>query len=102
LDEDAYAARTRAWLAEERPWLAGRLQALGLQVVPSDVNFLLVSLPPALGLTAAQLQQAMARRGVMIRDASLFKGLGPAYFRIAIRLRHENERLLRELEAIVR
>lgn len=101
LDDHAYAARTREWLAGERPWLAGRLQALGLRVVPSDVNFLLVSLPEDGGWTALRLQQAMAAHGIMIRDASLFKGLDTSYFRVAIRLRHENERLIRALQEVL-
>lgn len=101
LDDHAYAARTREWLARERPWLAGRLQALGLRVLPSDVNFLLVSLPAASGFTALRLQQAMAAHGIMIRDASLFRGLDASYFRVAIRLRHENERLVRALQEVL-
>jgi len=101
LDDHAYAARTREWLAQERPWLTGRLQALGLLVVPSDVNFLLASLPAETGFTAARLQQAMAAHGIMIRDASLFKGLDASYFRVAIRLRRENERLIRALQEVL-
>ncbi len=102
LDDHAYAARTREWLARERPWLVGRLQDLGLRVVPSDVNFLLASLPAASGFTALRLQQAMAAHGIMIRDASLFKGLDASYFRVAIRLRHENERLIRALQEVLK
>lgn len=101
LDDRAYAARTHDWLAEERPWLVERLRSLGLRVVPSDVNFLLAALPPACSMNAKQLQHALARRGIMIRDASLFKGLDDCYFRIAIRLRHENERLVQQLEAVL-
>src|SRR5690606_6337725 len=90
LGDEAYAKRTRDWLQEERPWLTGRLRELGLAIVPSDVNFLLARLSADSGMSALQLQQEMARRGIMIRDASLFKGLGASYFRVAIRLRPEN------------
>ncbi|WP_372661518.1 threonine-phosphate decarboxylase CobD [Cohnella sp.] len=98
LDEHAYAERTRAWLLEERPWLIEELRALGLNVFPSNVNFLLAALPEQTGHNVRQLQKAMAERGIMIRDASLFKGLDQSYFRLAIRLRQENERLLKELK----
>ncbi len=101
LGDDAYANRTRNWLQEERPWLTGRLKQLGLRVTPSDVNFLLVQLSPEHAMDVNQLQQAMARRGIMIRDASLFAGLGSSYFRVAIRLRHENERLVQQLEEVL-
>lgn len=99
LDEREYAVRTRAWLLEERPWLTERLRALAIAVVPSDVNYLLAELPEAGGWTARSLQDRLASRGILIRDASLFAGLTPRHFRIAIRLRDENERLLRELGA---
>jgi threonine-phosphate decarboxylase len=98
LDDEEYAERTRAWLAEERPWLMAELRALGFAVCPSDVNFLLVSLSEHSGWNVQRLQQAMAERGIMIRDASLFQGLDSSYFRIAIRLREDNGRLLKALK----
>src|SRR5690606_18216700 len=39
LDDVDYAKRTITWLQEEKPLLIDRLRALGLSVVPSDVNF---------------------------------------------------------------
>lgn len=101
LGDHAYAKRTRAWLQEERPRLVRGLEQLGLTVVPSDVNFLLVSLPAEHGLSAAGLQQEMARRGILIRDASLFPGLTSRCFRVAVRLRNENERLLAVLKEVL-
>lgn len=98
LEERTYADRTRAWLQEERPWLAGVLSALGLTVFPSDTNFLLISLPADSGRDVRQLQRAMAGKGILIRDASLFEGLDASFFRLAVRLRQDNERLLRALK----
>jgi threonine-phosphate decarboxylase len=97
LDDGEYAAKTRAWLGEERPWLEERLRSLGLTVVPGDVNFVLAALPAGSGWNAKRLQRELARRGVLIRDASLFPGLDERYFRVAVRLRRENEMLLAEL-----
>jgi threonine-phosphate decarboxylase len=96
LDDREYERRSRDWLAAERPWLIGRLQQLGLDVTPSDTNYLLFSLQP-LGFKAKQLQAEMGRRGILIRDASRFAGLGDSYVRVAIKLREHNERLLEEL-----
>lgn len=101
LDDAGYERRSHAWLAEERPWLTERLQSLGLTVTPSDTNYLLFSLR-GLGLPVKELQAEMGRRGILLRDASLFPGLDESYVRIAIRLREHNERLLRELEASIR
>ncbi|MEF3302780.1 threonine-phosphate decarboxylase CobD, partial [Paenibacillus sp. GYB003] len=96
-EDGDFAERTHRWLAEERPWLADRLQALGLRVYPSDVNFLLASLPDRFGFGVKELQRRMGEKGVLIRDASLFAGLGPAYVRVAVRLREENAVLIERL-----
>ncbi|TDG00438.1 cobyric acid synthase [Paenibacillus piri] len=100
LDDREFERRTHAWLAEERPWLIGKLTELGLLVTPSDTNYLLFSLKP-LGITVQELQAEMGRRGVLIRDASRFPGLDSSYVRTAIRLREHNERLIRELGAAI-
>lgn len=101
LEDEAYARQTRDWLLRERPWLSEQLRGLGLHVVPSDVNFLLASLPADAGLDVLQLQRLMAAKGILIRDASLFNGLNTSYFRIAVRLRHENERLITALGEVL-
>lgn len=101
-DEREYAEKTLAWLAEERPWLIRRLERLGLDVVPSETNYLLAALPGDGAWDAPKLQERLARRGILIRDASRFTGLDARYFRIAVRLRQENERLLAELEQALR
>lgn len=95
--EREYAERTRGWLAAERPWLAEKLRGLGLSVYESDVNFLLVSIPDRFGIDAKRLQRRMGESGVLIRDASLFPGLGSAYFRVAVRFREDNSILVDRL-----
>ncbi|MCM3625847.1 threonine-phosphate decarboxylase CobD [Paenibacillus glycanilyticus] len=98
LEEKEYAARTMDWLLEERPWLIGKLEELGLRVIPGEVNYLLVQLPQLPGLTSASLQYEMGRMGILIRDASHFIGLDESYCRFAVKLRHQNEWLLEALE----
>jgi len=98
LDDREYAVRTREWLERERPWLSGRLEALGCRVVPSETNYLLFSLPVDSGMDVKRLQRLLGARGILVRDASLFAGLDSRYVRIAVRRREENERLLRGLE----
>jgi threonine-phosphate decarboxylase len=39
----------------------------------------------------------LGRRGILIRDASLFPGLNERYVRVAVRLRPDNERLVEEI-----
>ncbi|WP_127584144.1 threonine-phosphate decarboxylase CobD [Paenibacillus koleovorans] len=100
LREAEFERKTREWLAEENPWLTGQLTALGMRVCPSSVNYLLFALPQ--DLSVKQLQRLLGRRGILIRDASLFEGLNESYARVAVRRREENERLVRELGDAVR
>ncbi|KRE83903.1 threonine-phosphate decarboxylase [Paenibacillus sp. Soil766] len=97
LEDEAFEQSTREWLSIEKPWLIEQLRHIGLEVVPSDVNFLLFSFPVSSGISVKQAQQVMGRQGILIRDASLFEGLNERYCRVAIRLREDNERLLQAL-----
>jgi threonine-phosphate decarboxylase len=101
LEDVAFEQASRQWLQVEKPWLFGQLQQLGLEVVPSDVNFLLFSFPEQMGIDVKQAQRHMGHQGILIRDASLFEGLNRRYCRVAIRLREENERLVEGLRIMV-
>jgi threonine-phosphate decarboxylase len=97
-DQD-YMSRTRSLIKEERKFLFNRLAALpGLSPFPSMVNYLLVKLTRP-GMTAPGLRQQMLAHRVVIRDASNFRGLDERFFRIAVRSREDNEKLLMALEA---
>jgi threonine-phosphate decarboxylase len=94
LDDQVFEAETHEWLRVEKPWLIEKLEQLGLEVVHSEVNFLLFAFPEDSGVKIRQAQYHMGRQGILIRDASLFQGLGERYCRVAIRLRPQNEQLL--------
>lgn len=95
LDDEQYMTRTRIWLTEESPRLRAQLQAIGLTVYPSDVNFFLLQFPD--GIHVQDVQTAMGRRGVLIRNASRFDGLDNRHCRVAIRTEQENDLLVRAL-----
>ena len=98
LAERDYMAETRTLIAQEREFLLEALAELpGLTLFPSAVNYLLIKLNRP-GVTAASLQQQMLRHRIVIRDASNFRGLDAQFFRIAVRSRQENERLLKALK----
>jgi threonine-phosphate decarboxylase len=83
----ASVARTR----EMREVLFARLEDVpGLTPFVGAANFLLVRGPEGL---AARL----AARGVLVRGCEPFMGLGPGYFRVAVRGFEENERLVAAL-----
>jgi threonine-phosphate decarboxylase len=99
LADQEYMDQTRALINGERAFLLDRLAALpGLTTFPSAVNYLLVKLNRP-EWTAARLQHQMLTHRIVIRDASNFRGLDERFFRIAVRGREENTRLVKALEA---
>jgi threonine-phosphate decarboxylase len=102
LAESEYISRTRTLIKREREFLLARLAELpGLTTFPSVVNYLLVKLTRP-EMTAAALRQQLLAHRIVIRDASNFRGLDERFFRIAVRGREENERLLSALEQCLR
>jgi len=101
LADAAHAGRTRAWLLEERDFLAGGLGRLpGVTVYPGAANYLLARLDSP--LTAAGLQERLLSRRILIRDCANFHGLDGRFFRVAVRTREENGLLLAALGDLLR
>lgn len=101
LEDEEFELASRHWLQMEKTWLTAQLQQLGLDVVPTEVNFVLFSFPAALNITVKQAQKHMGQIGILIRDASLFEGLNEQYGRVAIRLREDNVRLIEGLRQTI-
>ncbi len=99
LKDRDYMAHTRSLVAEERRHLFEGLQAVpGLTPFPGAANYLLVKLTLP-SWTARRLRDRLLSRGIIIRDASNFRGLDEHYFRVAVRRRDDNDRLLAALAA---
>lgn len=96
LSEEAYADRLRGYISAERQQLQSGLQGLGLRVIPGAANYILFY------SERTDLAQLLLERGIAIRDCSNYVGLGPGWYRVAVRLREENERLLREIAFLLR
>lgn len=95
-----YREQTLDLIRHERIFFMDQLAALQwLEPLPSEANFLLVRIT-APGVTSTFLYERLAERNILIRDGSDFPGLGRRYFRVAIRRRSENQRLIEELRAI--
>lgn len=88
--------KARALLREERPKVRAGLQALGLEVWPGEANYLLFR---ARGLT--DLKARLVERGILIRSCANYRGLGPDYYRTAIRTPEENHHLLKAIQEVL-
>ncbi|HEX2229338.1 MAG TPA: threonine-phosphate decarboxylase CobD [Candidatus Binatia bacterium] len=99
LKDACFAIKTERWLEKERGFLSHRLSALaGFSPFPSEANFLLVK-TSLNGLNAVQLRSFLIAKGILIRACDSFAGLGTEYFRIAVKRRRDNLRLLAALRA---
>ncbi|TAJ07839.1 MAG: threonine-phosphate decarboxylase [Nitrospirae bacterium] len=96
LGDQGHANRSLASVQQERARFVMNLKALpGVTVYPSEANFLLLELPMA--LSARVCAEALARRGLLIRDCSSVPGLNRRTVRVAVRRRMENCRLVTAL-----
>lgn len=96
LSEDSYADRLRKLISAERQRLQSGLRGLGLRVISSAANYILFY------SERTDLARLLLKRGIAIRDCSNYVGLGPGWYRVAVRLREENQRLLREMAFVLR
>ncbi len=96
LDDRAFLARTQRLAAAARRQLVPALERLGLRVVPSVTNFVLVEV----GSNASSVADALLRRGVIVREMSAWKL--PGFIRITFGTPAEHRRLLAELKRILK
>jgi histidinol-phosphate aminotransferase len=84
-----------------RTYLRRELSRLGMRVLPSDANFLMVDVTP-LGTDAPALCEFLAKKGILIRDLSKFRGAGSSWVRISVGRPEQNERLVAALKKFKR
>ncbi|WP_027869217.1 histidinol-phosphate transaminase [Eubacterium sp. AB3007] len=94
LKETEYVERVRALVLEERGFVQRGLENLGLAVIPGEANYFLFRGP-------ADLADRMEAHGILLRRCDNYCGLGPGWFRTAVRTHAENERLLRTMEIVL-
>ena len=93
LGESAFMEKTRTTVFAERKWLSRALEALGFRVCPGHANYILFRGP--IGLDAA-----LRSRGIAIRSCENYAGLDAGWYRIAVRLREQNEMLIAAIRQV--
>ena len=91
---------SREHVATWRPWLTQQLAGLGLEVVPSQANFVLVGFPATPGRTAKEAEAFLASRGLIVRGVGNY-GL-PGHLRITIGLEAHNRAVADALSAFLK
>jgi L-threonine-O-3-phosphate decarboxylase len=69
----------------------------GVRVWPSQANFLLLAVP-----SGPAVRSGLAERGIAVRPAASFPGLGPDHLRVAVRSPEDNRRLVAALAEVLR
>jgi len=96
LDDTAFLRRARTLAIQGRAFLEKEITKLGLRVVPSVTNFLLVQAGPK----SAEIAQRLLRQGVIVREMSAWKLDG--CLRITVGTMPENRRCIRALKLSLR
>ncbi|MFZ4727202.1 MAG: threonine-phosphate decarboxylase CobD [Pseudanabaena sp.] len=97
LEDQEFQQQTWTWLAEARSQLfTGLSQIADLNPLPNVANYLLVKTEVAGSLLQKELLQ---NEQILIRDCLSFPELGDRYFRVAVRLEHENQKLINALSS---
>ena len=106
LDDAEYIEKTLKWIAEEKIYMYEKLNKIsGMKVYETEVNFITGKIDEKLfseGLNVKILREKMLEQGILIRDASNFKFLDERFFRLAIKDRASNERVIEVMKEIFR
>lgn len=93
LQETDYVEKAKKIVEQERAYLVRELRAMGYQVYDSCANYIFFK-------GEQDLWRKLLKEQVMIRDCGNYPGLTGGYYRIAVRLHQENERLLEAIRKV--
>ena len=104
LDDTEYIGKTLKWITEEKIYMYEKLNEIsGIKVYETEVNFITGKIDEKLfseGLNVKILREKMLEQGILIRDASNFNFLDERFFRLAIKDRASNERVIEAMKEI--
>lgn len=97
LQDVDYVQKTRKVLKEEKEWLYKELTKIEpLQCIEPSVNYILCHLHEHYSLE--DMIQNLYHQSILIRDCSQYTGLGPNWFRIAVKSRVQNQQIIQALQ----
>lgn len=106
LDDTEYIEKTLKWITKEKIYMYEKLNEIsGIKSYETEVNFITGKIDEKLfseGLNVKILREKMLEQGILIRDASNFKFLDERFFRLAIKDRESNKRVIEVLKGIFR
>ncbi len=94
LKETAFLQRTKDVVNAQRRRLQKQLEDMGCYVCPGCANYLLFQAPK-------DLHEKLRSRKIAIRNCDNYQGLGPGWYRIAVRLPEENQHLIETMKEVM-
>lgn len=94
LKEAEYVETGRRMIFEEKKYLRNEMKKLGLRIFDSSANYLFFHGPDDL------FEQCLEKK-ILIRDCSNYEGLGKGYYRIAVKLHEDNQKLIQALKEVL-
>lgn len=106
LDDENYIQKTKEWIKDQKKYMYENLNKIeGLRAYKTEVNFILLKIEDNLlekDLDVKNLRKKMLEKGILIRDASNFIYLNKHYFRLAIKDKLNNEKVIETLTSILK
>lgn len=101
LRDQEYARKVKETIWTEKEFLYQELNKIaGIHAYQPSVNYVFLSIQKT-GMTATQIQEAIAKEGILVRNCNSYPFLGENYLRVAVRTHPENEQLLLALKKIL-
>ncbi len=102
IEDKGYIQHTKRLIPKEKKYLYENLNKIrGIKAYPSDANFFLCSLNDSKIKNAAGLAKKLMRQKILIRNCDNFRGLDKKFFRIAVKNREDNVKLISALKGVL-
>lgn len=102
LKDKEYVYKSREYVIKEKEYLFDRLKDIkGLKVFSPSSNFILCKLEDCAIKSAEILNEKLIKKRMIVRNCSNFRGLNEKFFRVAVRKRAENLRLITTLREVL-
>lgn len=93
LSQQSFVENTRCFIQKERKFLTEQLARLHISFWESSANYILL-------YDTLDLKEKLLEEGILIRDCSNYVGLSKGYYRIAVKDRESNQKLIGALQHI--
>jgi histidinol-phosphate aminotransferase len=100
IEDSAHQERSREHNSRWLPWLAEEIGKLGLKVTPSVANFVLIHFPEQRGRSAADANEFLMKRGLILRQVGAYKL--PNALRMSVGTEEANRLVVKALAEFLR